>query len=302
MPNQGDTEMDFNALKELGKKTRKFVEKAKKVKEGENAFSFAEKMEEEMRKEGVSPAFPINISFNEEAAHNTPDWEDESLIEGLVKIDLGLWKDSAITDTAITLDFTGEFGFLVDAVEEALEEAVASIRPGKRVGEISRTIERVLEKHGVKPISNLTGHKIEPYNLHAGISIPSVGFQGGYEFKEGDVFAVEPFATLKDGSGIVKDRNEVKIFSLINPKIPMRVKIEREIISFVKENYGPMPFAERWLRKRFESAFLLSQGIKFLVQKKALSTHPVLVEGRGKPVAQAEHTIYIDKDSAIVIV
>ena len=73
--------------------------------------------------EGAYPAFPVNISINEIAAHYTPEEGDASTLgeEDVVKVDFGIEVNGAISDTAYTIDLGGKHGELVAAAEPAEE-------------------------------------------------------------------------------------------------------------------------------------------------------------------------------------
>ncbi|MGA8536954.1 MAG: M24 family metallopeptidase, partial [Thermoplasmata archaeon] len=69
----------------------------------------AEAIEESIRASGAQPAFPANLSRNDEAAHYTPDPDDTvTFVAGdLVKVDVGAHLDGAIADTADTVEVGG---------------------------------------------------------------------------------------------------------------------------------------------------------------------------------------------------
>jgi len=283
-------------LKELGRRTaqlrKRLAEAVEKGKPIAELLPLLPPLEER--------AFPLNVSMHEVAAHDTVGVEDSRTFDGLVKIDVGLRKGPAVTDTAKSVDLTGELGKLVDVVEEALEEAIASIRPGRDTGEVGAVVEGVAKRHGLRPINNLTGHKIEGLHLHAGAQIPNVGVKTGYAFKEGDVFAVEPFITT--GKGYVVDEKRVEIFSFVERR-PVRQALARKIMEWAERERGPLPFSELELRQVFmgESLFSFRLALRELVKAKAFATYPVLREASRAPVAQAEHTVYVDRDGAVVI-
>ena len=172
-------------------------EAPKLVMPGESYLDVVESLEKMIVDGGARPAFPANISINEIDAHFTPEAGSEALLgeTDLVKIDIGAHVDGCIGDCALTVDLSGEHGKLCEASKAALEAAVASIKPGMAVGEVGAAIEKEISARGYRPIENLTGHKIEPYLLHAGQEIPNIASQGGYEIQEGDVFAIESFAS-----------------------------------------------------------------------------------------------------------
>ncbi len=287
--------MPLEELREAGKITKKIIGQLEGlVIVGASYRDVAETIEEMIVEEGAKPAFPVNISVNEAAAHDTPDRDDERVFtdNDLVKIDFGVWLNNAFTDVARTIDLSGKYADLVSTAEKALENAVKAIKPGVKVGDIGGIIENTIKKEGLKPIVNLTGHKMEPLMLHAGIEIPNIKTSDPYEFEAGDVFAIEPFVTTGDAKGYVKETEDVRIFSLIYPKQP-RMRHSRKLLSFIVENYLSMPFAERWLHKAIDSKLMLHSAIKELLKMKVLEAYPVLVEASGKPVAQMETNVVV---------
>jgi methionyl aminopeptidase len=275
---------------------QKVLEFAKaNVKPGASKLEFTERVEAIAIKEGIKHAFPLNVSVNEMAAHFTPSINDELVFgeNDLVKIDSGVHDDGYIADAAVTVDLSGENGKLVEASREALKNAISIIKDGITTKEIGKTIEETITSYGFKPIENLTGHVMDRYNLHAGISIPNISVGYAHELKEGDVVAIEPFAT--PGRGRVNEMKRVEIFRYLMDR-PLRMKEAREMLVYIKENFSMLPFAERWLMKKFSSKFALQE----LVRSNALKTYPILKEMTGALVSQAEHTVIVTKDSCEV--
>ncbi len=276
-------------------------EDAKKlVMPGASALDIAETVEKMITDAGAKPAFPVNVSLNEIAAHFTPEANCELLLgeKDLVKVDLGTHINGCIADTAITIDLSGENGKLVEASQNALESAVASVRPGKKTGEIGKAIQEVITSAGFKPIENLTGHMLQPYLLHAGPEIPNIGVEGGYELQEGDYFAIEPFATT--GTGRVHDGDQVEIFQVSRPA-NTRLRTSRQVLTYAIENYFTLPFAQRWLTSKFKSKLLLSASLRELMHAGILYPYPTLTDEKGSLISQAEATIIIEKDGARVL-
>ncbi|NUN11683.1 M24 family metallopeptidase, partial [Candidatus Micrarchaeota archaeon] len=165
------------------------------VKPGEKLILVAETIESEIIGAGAKPAFPVNISLNYEAAHRTPVFGEETVFgKDVVKVDFGVDVNGSLIDTAKTIDLTGENGKLVEAAEQALEDALSVMRAGKNVREIGKTIADSITAKGFKPVENLCGHSIASYSLHDGEELPNTE-RGNYVLQEGDVFAVEPFAS-----------------------------------------------------------------------------------------------------------
>jgi len=264
-----------------------------RVKEGALLLEVAEFVEQNIREKGAEPAFPCNISRNEEAAHATPSIDDETVFgKDLVKIDIGLHVDGYIADSAVTVDLTGgENAELVGAAEAALNAAIKIIRDGISTAEIGDVIENAIRERGYKPVVNLSGHGLARYNAHTPPTIPNVRYEHGVVLKENDVVAIEPFAT--DGAGKVVEGGTVEIYGLLKAK-PVRVSEAKKLLKEI-EKYQGLPFAKRWLpRERLDLA------LRTLKNAGALREYPVLREEGGGLVSQAEHTVIVTKDGCEV--
>lgn len=276
---------------------RSVLKKAKfEVKEGRKIASVVDALEREIAILGGMPAFPLNLSINDDAAHNTAGIDDDRIIpeKAVVKIDCGVHIDGFIADAAITIDLSGEYGKLHEAAEAALSAAVAVIRDGIKISEIGRVVEEKIKCAGFKPISNLTGHTMRQWKLHAGVEIPNCYVKSEKVLREGDVVAIEPFVT--NGMGYVVESGRCEIYSEVAKRLP-RTKLARELFEEI-EKFRGLPFAQRWIVKKFEHRAAFQEVLK----SSALKSYPVLRESAGGIVAQAEHTAIVEKDSAKVIV
>ena len=303
VPDAGAVDEEKKELEEVLEKHRKAGKILAKVADdskrmiivGEGLLDIAESIEKMIRDNGVEPAFPVNISLNEFAAHYTPEADCKKTLgeKDLVKIDMGVHVDGYIADMAYTVDLSGEQGKLVEAAEEALNAGIAEIKAGVQISKISEAIHAAFEKHGVKPIDNLTGHKLLQYILHPGVSIPNV--RGNYEYtlSENEVFAIEPFGT--NGAGHVVDTDQEEIFSLSNIG-NVRMRETRRILNFIQEKYNLLPFAERWLAAEFKSKLLLRSSLRELMVLGLITPYPVLRDRDKGMVAQAEHTVIVTND------
>ncbi len=295
------TEEEIEAFKEAGKLASRIREDSKRlIMVGESLLDIAETIEKMMGDEGAKPAFPVNISIDDIAAHYTPEADSEATLgeKDLVKVDIGLEVNGALSDTAYTIDLGGENEKLVEAAEKGLEKAIGAIRPGVQVGEIGGIIEDTIKGYGYRPIANLSGHMIKSNELHAGIEIPNVRTKDSYTLKQGEIFAVEPFATT--GEGYVEDLDQVEIFSIYSPS-KVRMRQSRKIVEYVLKNYGMLPFAERWIRKEFKSKLLVSAALRELLENHFIRGYPVLREVERGLVSQAEHTILVTSDGCEVL-
>lgn len=273
------------------------------IEEGMPLIEVCENVENMIRKMGGSPAFPCNVSVNDVAAHYTsPPNDSRTIPEGaLVKVDVGVHVDGYIADTATTVCFNPEYEGMVHVAEKALESAIKIMRPGIMVSRVSSEIQTVIERHGFRPISNLSGHEIGRYMIHAGKSIPNVSHLSIERISPGSVYAIEPFVTLKDAVGRVEDSPEKYIFRLIRLKASPKSVEAKELLKIIEDNFRTLPFAERWLKSLYRESESYRRGLMELLSLRCLMAYPVFVEVSRRPVAQAEHTVYVGNKEVIVL-
>ncbi|NOJ27428.1 MAG: type II methionyl aminopeptidase [Nitrososphaera sp.] len=274
----------------------------KKYHVGSTLFEICESVESQIREKGAEPAFPVNTSLNEIAAHYTAEPNDQITVkEGdILKIDIGVHVDGYIADTAVTVCYDPKYGLMVKAAEAALAEAVRMARINTKASDIGKVIEGIITKMGYKPIQNLSGHSLQQYVIHAGKSIPNIWtFGSSFGLLGTEAYAIEPFATTKDGLGIVRDGKVKNIFGITSRK-PSKDSDADRLLEHIWAKYKTLPFALRWLTKDYEEARLRSL-IETLLKKKNVHAYPILVEGNGRMVVQAEHTIIPNESGATVI-
>ena len=114
---------ELDSYIKAGKICREVQENAKKnIKKGQKLLDIAEK---DILVLGGKPAFPVNLSLNNIAAHYTPSIDDKTILEeDVIKVDIGVHVNGFIADSAMTLDFSGKNKGLVKASEKALENAL----------------------------------------------------------------------------------------------------------------------------------------------------------------------------------
>ena len=271
------------------------------VREDMPIIDICEKAEKTIMDKGGKPAFPCNVSINEIAAHYTSPPNDNRRIprKSIVKVDIGVHVDGYLTDTAVTICFNPEYKSLVDTAEQALKTAINSIHPEMSTSKLGAIIEKTIKSHGFKPISNLTGHQVGRYLVHAGTSLPNVAQLSFSKIKLGEVYAIEPFVTLPDAVGRVEDGEEATIFRFLKSK-SLKNPYSKQLLKHIEENFRTLPFAERWLqgivpKEHYREAF------RELLSSKALMGYPIFVEVSRKPVAQAEHTVLIVEDGCVIL-
>jgi len=257
-------------------------------KAGGKLYDVAQEVEGYIREHGCGLAFPCNISRNDVAAHYTPCVDDKAVFEigDVVKIDCGAELDGYVGDTAGTVEIgTKRYTDLIEISKTARNTVAEFMGDGTPLGEIGNAVEMVMKQAGFKPIENLCGHQIEPYNLHAGLSVPSYADGNPRKIEAGMVVAVEPFAT--NGEGYVvngKLGNIVRIArerELSDPK-------EQEFLDYAKGEFKTFPFCARSCD--FPDA---ERHVKYLMRHGVLSGYAQLVEAKGGMVSQHEYTFYI---------
>lgn len=250
------------------------------IKEGVSLLEVAEYAESRIKDLGGNIAFPCNISINEIASHYTPDDDKPGFKKGdVVKLDIGVHIEGYIADTAKTVEVSTEnHTGLIRVSKEALDNAIMSIREGVQTRTVGKVIEETITKHGFFPIKDLTGHSLEQYRLHAGISMPNYRSFFSQKIKKDMVFAIEPFATY--GRGNIRYGR---------PHIYAAGKTGTKVHRDISERFGTLPFARRWVPE-------IS-----IDDLKGLREYSELIESSGAIVAQSEHTVIVGECGCEVI-
>lgn len=156
---------------------------------------------------GAEPAFlgyhgfpdVICISVNDQVQHSIPN--SRALEDGdVINFDFGVKYKGMITDAGITMivgkePLSKRDDDLLRGTKEALDAAVNIIKAGVRVGDISATIQKVLEKYNLGIVKELVGHGVG-HELHEDPEIANYGNAGtGPALKAGMTIAVEPITT-----------------------------------------------------------------------------------------------------------
>ncbi len=295
--------MNFDCYLRAGKIAAEVREDARrKYHVGSTLLEICESIEAQIHSLNAEPAFPVNTSLNEIAAHYTAEPQDSTLVkEGdVLKIDIGVHIDGYIADTAVTVSYDPRFETLIKAAEIALGEAVKVARANTKAADIGRIIESTITKFGFQPIQNLSGHSLQQYTIHAGKSIPNIWTRGSsFALLPNEAYAIEPFVTTKDAQGVVYEGSIRNIFGISSRK-PVKDKEADALLDLIWSRYKSLPFALRWLKDKYDEKDV-RRIMNVLVKKKNVHAYPILVEGHGKVVVQAEHTL-IPSDSGVNII
>ena len=127
----------------------------------------------------------------------------------IVSVDVGVLKDGYYADAARTYS-VGEIPEksqkLIDVTREALEQALDSVKEGRRLSDVSHAIQSFVERNGFSVVRDLVGHGIGK-KLHEEPQIPNFGEPGqGVVLKQKMVFAIEPMVNV--GSWEIDTRDD----------------------------------------------------------------------------------------------
>ena len=295
-----EKKLKLDSLEKAGKiaqDVKKYIKP--KIEVGLKVLDLVNDTESKILELGGECAFPVNVSINNIAAHYTSPIKEDNLTINeldLVKIDLGVHVEGFIVDTAFSVNFNDDNSLenIVQATEVAVEAAKMMVKPKVNTKDIGQKIEDIIKGFKYNPIKELGGHQIERWTVHGKKTLPELGSQSGSIMEEGEVFAIEIFASTGEGS--VHRTNSSQIYEL-NPyygRVPLRRKSSKQILGVINKTYKTLPFAERWLAKEFRIG--VGFGLQELIQQGKLHVHNVLAEKKGVYVAQSEETIIITED------
>lgn len=150
------------------------------------------------------------ISINDVVCHGIPNFEKYLKDGDILNIDVTVIKDGYHGDNSQMYiagkpTVTGQR--LCDVTQQSLYEAIKIIKPGIRLREIGKTIQKYVESFGFSSVREYCGHGIgevyhdEPQVLHYDAD------DGGVILKSGMTFTIEPMVntgdwrtrTMKDG-------------------------------------------------------------------------------------------------------
>jgi methionyl aminopeptidase len=331
-------EADIKFWKDAGHVARRTIEGIKgEIVAGKAWDDLIDSAERFIRRHGGTPAFPVTISVNDIAAHYTtnsiltkPEGYEEDMVfkkGDLVKLDVGVHIKGALADNALTVEVGGggDHTDQIRAAREARDAQIEAMTPGNTWTEIGAAADQVHSDAGFQPVTNLCGHKLEKWNLHAGVSVPSYdcgkanqAFKGGPEV--GAFYAIEPFNTTGK-SGKIEDIQPSTSSNIhrVTGDISIRKAVAKKKLKplgatmarYIEERYSTLPFAERWaysllekpfpgedpegIRKKWNALIRKLTSIRFLESYSALRC-----VDRGN-VAQFEHTVWMSESGAEVL-
>lgn len=156
--------------------------------------------------DGALPAFKgyngypaaLCTSVNDECVHGIPG--PRKLAGGdIVALDCGVLFGGLYTDACLSVavgDVGPEVRQFMNVTEQALDDACAIVAPGTRIGDISSTIQGVVESVGYSCVKGLTGHGLGA-TLHQFPDVPNTGKRGtGPVLPAWTLIAIEPITSM----------------------------------------------------------------------------------------------------------
>ncbi len=210
---------DIEQIKKAGQIIRLIFERLPEmIKPGVSCADLDSFIEDYIVSKGGRPAFKgyrgfpcaSCISVNEEVVHGLP-LKEKVLKEGdIVGIDIGVEKNGYYADAAWTFA-VGEASeqdlALMETTKTALFKAIEKAKDAARIGDISYTIQRTVERAGFSVVRDFVGHGVG-FEMHESPMVPNYGRPGTGEYiKSGLVLALEPMVNAGNWE-VVIDRKD----------------------------------------------------------------------------------------------
>jgi len=258
-------------------------------------------------------AFPLGISVNEIIAHDTAMLGDDRILRknDIVKIDLGVHINGCIIDSAFTTIVDGDkttcsfYEPLLQATADATYTGICMSGPDMELHELSTAIQEVIESYEledgtkINAVYGLGGHNVLPYKVHGGklvLSVPHES-QKGIRMEEGEIYAIETFATTGFGQFTQLDIGQCNHFMLNDQCHLKPKKMEKNAIyTWAKNKHNSLPFTQTWVKDVEKAQKNLRSG----VTDKIITPFPPLTGKLGTMSSQFEHTINI-RDAGVEI-
>jgi len=200
---------EIQKMAEGGKLTAYILETLKNViKPGVEALMINDLTNELCKKYNAKPSFlnyknypfSLCVSINEEVVHGIP--KGKTFSEGdIISLDLGVFYQGFHTDSAITFalgEVDQKIQKLIETTKKSLHLGIEAARPGNRISDISKVVQKTLEDENFEVIRDLVGHGIGR-DLHEEPPVPNfLQSNQSPELKKGMILAIEPMASFKD--------------------------------------------------------------------------------------------------------
>lgn len=256
-------------------------------------------------------AFPISLAMNNCIAHYSPNSFDNNVIissDDIIKIDYGVHINGNIIDSAFTLHFNDKFDEFINLSKELTRLVIKNSGVDVILGDIGFIVDEFLysseieidnKKYQLKSITDLSGHNLLPFIIHAGKAVPNTKINNyNLRMNENEFYAIEPFLTTGNGTSISKF--PAGLYNINNKSLNKKIK-DKQLKKFFDNiyiNYNTLPFCERWLVNNFTS--FNNSLLDKLINDNFITAYPPLFDINNSYVSHFEHTIFI-KDNGVVI-
>ena len=250
----------------------------------------------------IGQSFPTGCSLNDVAAHYTPNNGDETVLQAddVCKLDFGTHANGFVIDCAFTIAFNPMYDNLLMASKDGTDTGIKLAGIDARLGEIGAGIQEAIESyeveikgktHKIKAIKNLCGHTVGQYKVHAGKSVPIVKREDNTKMEEGEMYAIETFAST--GKGSVFDNGECSHYMMeeFASGDKLRNDKAKALFNHINKTYSTLAWCRRWLD---EGGFKNhSLALKYLIDGQIVTPYPPLGDIEGSYVSQFEHTLIL---------
>jgi len=196
-------EIEINSIRQSGRILAGAINEAKKyILPGMKTAFIDEIVEKFIIQKGARPAFKgyrgfpasICISINDQVVHGIPG--ARVIQDGdLVSVDIGVDYQGYFTDAAFSVVAGNGNGIafqLVKVAEASLFEGIHKAIVRNRIGDISQSIQKYIEKNNFSVVRDFVGHGLG-HSLHEEPQIPNFGSKNqGPLIKRGMLLAIEP--------------------------------------------------------------------------------------------------------------
>lgn len=140
------------------------------------------------------------VSINNEVVHGLPIPSRKLKAGDIVGLDCGLEYKGRYTDHATTVavgQISKQAMKLMTVTQDALDLGIAAIKPGAKISDIARVIQRHAEGAGFGVVRQLVGHGVG-FSIHEAPSVPNFvdRHEREVELRPGMTIAIEPMITM----------------------------------------------------------------------------------------------------------
>jgi methionyl aminopeptidase len=301
--------------KNVGKYIRSIIEPNISLKKISKLIE--EKIKEEVKYDSDNPlnagiAFPVGLSLNNCAAHYTPNYYENDITlksTDILKIDYGVHFNGIIIDSAFTMHFDNKYDEFINISRKLTNYAVSLCGPDAILGDIGKDIEEYIyskeieidgKLYQLRTMSDLSGHAIAKYEIHAGKAVPNIAINYPLRMKDYEYYAIEPFITTGDGKTILKEPNSHFMMNKNYKNNAKKIEDydEKFVYDLVDKYYYTLPFCQKWLYE-YNNSYNYDNILKKLESKKILQSYPPIYDINGSIISQFEHTIFVKENGII---